>query len=388
MDGVRRRVIKFGGTSVGSAERLASSLGIVEARARKRPVLVVTSALAGVTDALLAAILGARAGRLAVQAFIGSLRGRHLALLRAVATGADAGRAEAALETRLGELEDGLRSVAARRLASPAERDALVASGERLAAPILAAALRSRGLDARAIDASALVRTDRTFGDAVVDFQATRQLVESTLGGLPAEAVPVVTGFLGATEDGDTTTLGRDGSDYSAAILGWALEADCVEIWSDVDGVMSADPRMVPTAVLLPRLSWREAAALAEGGARVLHPRTIAPLEEAGIPAIIANALRPRVPGTRVAAEPGLSRGRATAVTSRLRAAEAEVVVLGAIARRGAERASRALSAAGVSPRALSPSENPPSLRALVAAAERETALRALHDAFALPVAG
>ena len=327
MSHVQRRVIKLGGTSVGSPERLATSLGIVEAGARKGGVVVVTSALAGVTDALLPAMAGAGAGRLAASAFVDSLRGRHLALLGAVATSAEASRAEPTLEARLGELENGLRAVASKRAVSPADRDSLVASGERLAAPILAAGLRSRGLDARAVDAGSLVRTDRTFGDAVVDFETTRELVESSLRGLPAEVVPVVTGFLGATRDGDTTTLGRDGSDYSAAILGWALDADCVEIWSDVDGVMSADPRVVPTAVLLPRLSWREAATLAERGARVLHPRTIAPLEEAGIPAIIANALRPEAPGTRVAGEPGLS--RSTAVTSRSRSTEAEVVVLG-----------------------------------------------------------
>ena len=126
----------------------------------------------------------------------------------------------------------------------------------------------------------------------------------------------------------------------------------------------------------------------AERGARVLHPRTIAPLEEARIPAVIANALRPEAPGTRVAAEPGLSAGRSTAVTSMIRSAEAEVVVLGAIGDRGTEKATRALSAVGVSPRALAPSPNPASLSALVRVAEREAAVRALHDAFALPAAG
>ena len=388
MSDTKRRVIKLGGTSVGSAARLRSSLGIVEASAAERPIAVVTSALAGVTDALVAATAGAAAGRLAVEAFVGSLRERHEALLRAVATAPETQRTVPALETQLGDLENRLRDVTAARAVSPAGRDALLATGERLAAPLLAAALRSRGLEGRAVDSAALVRTDATFGEAIVDFEATRRLVGATLGTLAPEVVPVVTGFLGATRTGDTTTLGRDGSDYTAAILGWALDADCVEIWSDVDGVMSADPRVVPTAVQLPCLSWQEAASLAERGARVLHPRTIAPLEEAGIPAIIGNALRPEIPGTRVAAEPGLGHGRATAVTSNARAAGTEVVVVGAVGSGGAERANQALIAAGVSPREVLPSGDPPALCTLVAPAEREVAVRALHAAFAISLPG
>jgi len=378
-------VIKLGGTSVGSVERLRTSLGIVEARAGEGPVVVVTSALAGVTDALVAAVTGATGGHLATAAFVRSLRERHLALLREVATGDEATLAESVLEERLAGLAGRLRSAGEKRPLSPGARDALLATGERLAAPILAAALGSRGVRAEAVDAVDLVRTDGSFGEAIVDFAATRRLVTTTLASLPVGVVPVVTGFLGATEGGETTTLGRDGSDYTAAILGWAVGADQVEIWSDVDGVMSADPRLVPTAVKLPRLSWREAATLAEHGARVLHPRTLAPLEEARIPAVIANARRPEIPGTRVAAEPGLSHGRGTAITSKVHAHEAEVVVLGAVGDTTAERAAQALAAAGVSARgfAVPSSEGPPALRAVVAPAERDTAVRALHEAFA-----
>jgi aspartate kinase len=164
--------------------------------------------------------------------------------------------------------------------------------------PIVEAALRARGLEAQAVDAASLVRTDAAFAEATVDYPATRRLARAVFDALGLGAVPVVTGFLGATEAGETTLLGRGGSDLTAAVLGWALDAERVEIWSDVDGVMSADPRLVATAETLPRLSYAEATALARRGAKVLHPRTLEPLEGAGIPVFVGNTLHPGRPGT------------------------------------------------------------------------------------------
>ena len=184
-------------------------------------------------------------------------------------------------------------------------RDAIVSAGERAAVPLVAAAFRQAGHEAVALDAVSFVRTDDTFGEAAVDFETTGRLVRAALADVPAEAVAVVTGFVASTEDGVTTTLGRSGSDYTATILAGALDAaECV-IWTDVDGVLSADPRVVPEAFSLARLSYEEAAELAHFGAKVLHPRTMRPLQRAGIPLRIKNTLRPEAPGTLVGpAEP------------------------------------------------------------------------------------
>ena len=312
MGGLRRRVLKFGGTSVGTAECLRKALDIAETAARERPVVVVVSALSGVTNALDAALGGAAAARLDVPGFAAAVLARHLGLLGAVAAGRPAVRAATAVRERAAELEESLRAVAARRVFSAKARAAVLALGERLSAPIVAAALRSRGIDAHPVDSASLVRTDEAFAEAAVDYAASRRLTEAAIGALGLGAVPVVTGFFGATERGETTLLGRGGSDLTAAVLGWALDAERVEIWSDVDGVMTADPRVVSTAETLPRLSYAEAAALARGGAKVLHPRTLEPLEEAGIPVFVGNTLRPEGRGTWIGrAEPASAEAEA-----------------------------------------------------------------------------
>jgi aspartate kinase len=296
--GLIGRVLKFGGTSVGSAESLRSALGIVQRTAAERPVVVVVSALAGVTNALEAALEGAAARRLDIARFAASLRERHLALLSAVARGRAAAAAGAGVRERAADLERRLAAVARDGTFTPGSRAAVLALGERLSAPVFAAGLRARGLDARVVDAAGLVRTDATYGEAVVDFPTTRRLVSAALGCFAPSVVPVVTGFIGGTEAAETTLLGRGGSDLSAAILGWAVDAERVEIWSDVDGVMTEDPRLVPTARTLRRLSYREATERARRGAKVLHPRTLEPLREAGIPVFVGNTLRPEGPGT------------------------------------------------------------------------------------------
>jgi bifunctional aspartokinase / homoserine dehydrogenase 1 len=305
--GVKRRVLKFGGTSVGTAPALRSAVGIAEAAARERAVVVVVSALSGVTDALEAALGGAAAGRLDVAAFSGAIRARHLALLAAVAQGKPALRAAALVRERLVDLEECLRAVAAARGFSAATRAKVLAIGERTSVPIVEAALRSRGLDAHALDGAFLVRSGGAFDEAAVDYPATRRLATAAVGSLPARAVAVVTGFVAGTEAGETTLLGRGGSDLTAAVLGWALRAERVEIWSDVDGVMTGDPRRDRGAQTIPRLSYVEATALARAGAKVLHPRTLEPLEGAAIPVFVGNTLRPDGPGTWIGPEPAVA---------------------------------------------------------------------------------
>jgi aspartate kinase len=302
--GLKRRVLKFDGTSVGTAEALRSALGIVGISSRERPLVVVVSALAGATDALEAAVAGASAGRLDAAGFAKALRERHLALLAAVATGRPAARAASVVRERTAELEQKLRALARAGAASPAARAAVLALGERLSVPVTVAGLQARGLEAREVDAALLVRTDGAHAEATVDGPATRRASRAALDALAATVVPVVPGFIGATAAGETTLLGRGGSDLTAALLGRALDAERVEIWSDVDGVMTADPRLDRRARPLARLSYAEAAALARAGGRVLHPRTLEPLEGSSIPVFVGNTLRPGAPGTWIGPEP------------------------------------------------------------------------------------
>jgi aspartate kinase len=291
-------VLKFGGTSVGTPGALGRALDIAETASRERRVVVVVSALSGVTNALEAALAGAAAGRLDATGFAGAIRDRHLALLASVARGRPAQRAAAALRERVAEVEWRLRAVAADRAFAAAARAAFLALGERLSAPIAAAGLRTRGVEAHPVDGASLIRTDDAFAEAAVDLCATRRLTQAVFGALGLAAVPVVSGFVAATGTGETTLLGRGGSDLTAAVLAWALDAERVEIWSDVDGVMTADPRLDPGARTIGRLSYAEAAALARGGAKVLHPRTLEPLGETRIPVFVGNTLRPNAPGT------------------------------------------------------------------------------------------
>jgi aspartokinase/homoserine dehydrogenase 1 len=195
--------------------------------------------------------------------------------------------------------------------------DAITSLGEGISARILAALLRQRGARSTAVDATDLIVTDSTFQDAVPLMEATQARVTSGLGPmLDAGIIPVVTGFTGATEDGVTTTLGRGGSDFSAAILGACLGADEVWTWTDVDGVMTSDPRIVTDARVIPVLSYNEVGELAYFGAKVLHPRTIRPVIEQGIPLWVKNTFNPSCAGTRVVREPETTAGTVKAVTA------------------------------------------------------------------------
>jgi len=300
--GVKRRVLKFGGTSVGTAAALRSTLQIAEAAVREAPVVLVVSALSGVTNQLEAAAGDALASRIDPAACAQTVRDRHLALLGEVASGGAARAAAVAVSRRARELEARLATIQASARLSGASRAAVVALGERLAAPVAAAALRTLGIDAHAIDASDIVRTTQVYPEAQVDYGTTRRLAQAALDALAPQAVPVVTGFIAAAPSGATTLLGRGGSDLTAAILGWALDAERVEIWSDVDGVMTDDPRRTLEARTIPRLTYAEAAAMARAGAKVLHPRTLEPLEAPGIPVFVGNTMRPGAPGTWIGA--------------------------------------------------------------------------------------
>lgn len=288
------RVLKFGGTSVTGVDKIETLADVVRARSDEGRALVVVSALSGVTAALRRVV--DVASRRDPSTHVGELRTRHLAAVAEIAPGdGEAEQQVAALMDELGRLLDGVSLV---RDCSPRTLDRILSIGERASAITVAAGLRARGLAADPLDARELIVTDEAHGEAAVDFPATETAVRRAFAG--AEGIPVVTGFTGATPAGDRTTLGQGGSDYSAAVLGWALAADEVEIWTDVDGIMSGDPRIVADARPIRTIGFSEILELSHWGARVLHPKTVRPLRERGIPLSIRNTLAPTEPGTRV----------------------------------------------------------------------------------------
>ena len=290
-------ITKFGGTSVADAAAIRRLAGIVRSRTAAGPVVVV-SALARVTDALLGLAAAVHAGDgPAVEATLGALAERHEAAARELS---GASRAMAAIlddATGLGrELATALG-----RMLRPAELDALAGRGELWSSRLVAAALEGAGLAATWVDIRPIMVTDERFGRAAPNLPALTTRARECLRPLvEAGRVPVTQGFIGATASGTPTTLGRGGSDFTAALLGAALEVERVEIWTDVDGLMTADPRIVPSAHTLRAASYEEAAELATFGAKVLHPATAQPLVRAGIPIVVLNSTRPDEPGTTI----------------------------------------------------------------------------------------
>ena len=300
----RLLVMKFGGTSVGSAKAIAQAVEITRnARTDFPGVVIVTSAMSGVTNLLLAGADAAAKGEMhAVHQAATEMRDKHYIAAKAIIP--DQGYAmqlQAEIETLLSTFVSLCQAVGVLGEATPRALDAIAALGERMSIRLLSAALNANGVPAQPVDAAQLIVTDDRFQDALPDFTAT---MEQTRAGLlpllERGTVPVVTGFVAATPNGITTTLGRGGSDYSAAILGAVLPADEVWIWTDVDGVMSADPRLVPDARTISSLTFREVGELAYFGAKVLHPRTIRPVIEAGIGLRVCNTFNPEHPGTRI----------------------------------------------------------------------------------------
>jgi aspartate kinase len=300
-------VMKFGGTSVADAPAIAHVVGIVE-RAKASsgaPPVVVVSAMSGVTDALLALAVSAER-RLEPDAAVEALWQRHLATLRELVPPERARGVRQALAVHRDELDALLRSAAILRGAPPAARDAIAAMGELMNSRIVAAALDAAGVPASWVDARDVVVTEPRHGAAPPLAAETAAAAARAIRPVLADGrVPVVGGFVGATIEGVTTTLGRGGSDFSASIVGAALEASEIQIWTDVDGMLTADPRVVEAARIVPQLSFDEASELAYFGAKVLHPSTILPAVTRGIPVRILNTRRADAAGTLITRDGG-----------------------------------------------------------------------------------
>ena len=301
-------VMKFGGTSVEDATAILRTAGIVRGRRdRGYTPIVVVSAMAKVTDQLLEATAAAAAGKrpeaLAVSA---RLRARHqstAAELLGTEDGAAAGEMRDWVDQEFAAMDEVLRGLVAVGELTPRIRDMIVSYGERLSSYIIATAFTRLGLDAAHVDARNCIITDAQHGRAIPDDQLIEQRLRRDVLPPAAEGRTVVMGgFIGATEQGRTTTLGRGGSDFTAALVGGGIDAEAIEIWTDVDGIMTTDPRLVPGALRVKAISFEEAAELAYFGAKVLHPATILPAVKKNIPVLVLNSRNPANEGTRISA--------------------------------------------------------------------------------------
>jgi aspartokinase/homoserine dehydrogenase 1 len=296
-----KKVLKFGGSSVAGADRIRTVASIVLEAAKKDRIVVVVSAFQGITNQLLECALSAETGDKAFLAGYQALAKRHIETLRELHDAHPPKAISASLDTLLSELRDALQGIYLLRHSSPRALDLVASFGERLSALIIASFLQ-RTQPARYVDAREMVRTDDQFTSAGIQFDKTNRAIKfyfhNLFAGSSKRLIPVVTGFIGSTDDGLTTTIGRNGSDYSATIFGAALDAPLIEIWTDVDGILSADPRSVPSAFVVPHMSYEEAMELSYFGAKVLHSSTIAPAVAKHIPIVIKNTLNPDAPGT------------------------------------------------------------------------------------------
>jgi aspartate kinase len=299
--------MKFGGTSVGSPEAIIRSARLVAPHAdAQEEVVVVVSALNGVTNLLLESVRhAAHLSPDQVESYAQAFYQRHAQLIQALSLSA---LEEQQLFSRLSNYQAQLQKILSILQSSPGQpealQDAAASLGERTSAPIFAALLRQQGIPAISVDAGELILTDENFTRASVRPEPTYQKIRSKLSPILAQGiVPVVTGFIGATSDGRVTTLGRGASDYTSTILGAALNAVEVWNWTDVDGVLSADPRLVPEARTIPVLSYEEMSLLSAYGAKVLHPDTVRPISRSGIPLRVRNSFHPDGPGTIIQSE-------------------------------------------------------------------------------------
>jgi aspartate kinase len=295
--------MKFGGTSVEDAKAIDRTAGIVRGRRDQglTPIVVV-SAMAKVTDQLLAAAHAAgRGDRTGPLAIIARLRNRHLETACELVDQTAIGDVSKAIDTEFSALDEILRGLAAVGELTPRISDMIVSMGERLSSRMIAAAFVQRGLDAIHIDARQCIITDNQHGKAIPqDALIEERLKDHVLPHALAGRICVMGGFIGSTEKGVTTTLGRGGSDFTAALVGGGLDAGAIEIWTDVNGIMTTDPRIVPDALRVKIISFEEAAELAYFGAKVLHPATILPAVKKNIPVLVLNSRNPQNEGTRI----------------------------------------------------------------------------------------
>jgi aspartokinase/homoserine dehydrogenase 1 len=383
-------VMKFGGTSVGSAERIRVAAEISAGQRRKRPVVVVVSAMSKVTDLLLDTLRRAEAGdQPGLESDLQRLQDRHIETCHELLPPEKQDAVRAGIHSLIADFQRIANGVFMLGERPPRSVDEAVAIGERLSALLMSAYLESQGTRAVAINGSDIIVTDAVFGNATPLLGPTRERARmNLLPWIEGGVLTVVTGFNGATTDGRPTTLGRGGSDFSASILAGVLDASELWIWTDVDGILTADPRLVPDAAVLDEVTYSEAAELAYNGAKVLHPRTLAPLVEKQIPVWSKNSFAPDKPGTRIIPKietPGGPRAVTSMANVALISIEPASAAIGAT--RLMARALEALARANAEVLTLSSSSYRQSFCFLVRKEELPSALAALESGLSLELA-
>ncbi len=297
-------VMKFGGTSLGSAQKVNKVAGIIKERQADEKVIVVLSAMSGVTNYLQKAAHNAKQGASGeVERIHQKLLDNHLEVLKELSLPPE--NLEVIIHGYFDRLKEICQSIRVLGELTPKTLDQISSLGERVVTHIMAALLNQKGVPAEAIEADELIFTDSNWGAATPLMNETTHAVKETLNPLLAQnGVPVVTGFIGGTKDGKPTTLGRGGSDYTASIIGKVIGSREIWIWTDVDGVMTADPKIIPGASKVPRLSYDEMTELSYYGAKVLYPKSVLPAREAGIPIRIKNTFNPQDSGTLITEDP------------------------------------------------------------------------------------
>ncbi|HVV44727.1 MAG TPA: aspartate kinase, partial [Bryobacteraceae bacterium] len=383
--------MKFGGTSVGAAARIRTACDLIVRDAARRPVVAVVSAMSKITDLLLDTTRHAEGDDQAgIDNNLRQLEARHFEAAAELLPESEQARVRAEIEELVAEFRRIVNGIQMLGHRPPRTVDEAVAAGEKLSALLVSEHLKARGVRAQAVNAAEVIVTDAVFNNASPLMAATEKKANERLRPLiEGGDIPIVTGFNGATADGRPTTLGRGGSDFSASILASVLGAGELWIWTDVDGIMTADPRLVPDAKILTEITYGEAAELAYAGAKVLHPRTLAPLVERRIPVWSKNSFAPEKPGTRIV--PVLSAGNngAHAVTSMAKVAlvSLEPASSGVGGVHIMARSLEALDRANVEVLAVSSSSYRQSFCFLVREEELEVATQAIEAALTLELA-
>jgi aspartate kinase len=309
-------VMKFGGTSVESYEAIERVTGIVKSNLARRPIVVV-SAMGKTTNKLLNLAIEAAGGRRdQALSIVDEIRAHHLTAGLALA-GAAAADLDRHIRSHFEWLEELVKGLSIVGELSPRSMDAIASIGERLSSLVVSYAFRTAGMPTQHVDARRVIITDDQFTHAQPIFEDTYPLLEERVASLANDYVVVMGGYIGSTREGQTTTLGRGGSDYSASIVGAGVGAEEIQIWTDVDGMLTTDPRIVPGGHRVKHITFAEAAELAYFGAKVLHPATVVPAIEKNIPVSILNSRRPELSGTRISAEPVPCRNPVKSISSK-----------------------------------------------------------------------
>ncbi len=292
------KVMKFGGTSVAHASNINKVIDIIlESLKRQEKIVVVVSAFSGITDDLILLANLASKIDLKYEIIFKAICGRHNQAIKELINSKDKEKVLARAGKKYDELEEIVKNIFSAKELSLSSLDTVMSFGEQLSSYIIGEAIKSRGIPCEFIDSRIVIKTDNNFGSASVDLEKSYKLMSNYL---VEKDLYIMGGFIGSTKKGETTTLSRGGSDYTASLVGAALDASVIEIWTDVDGIMTEDPKKMKDALLIPEISYEKAEEMAYNGAKVIHPKTIRPAVLKNIPIYVKNTFNPKGQGTRI----------------------------------------------------------------------------------------